>query len=46
MDNIVVKGARENNLKNIDITLPKNIRKDKKQKTEKLVNRALEYFVK
>ncbi len=24
MDNIVVKGARENNLKNIDITLPKN----------------------
>ena len=29
-----------------DITLPKNIRKDKKQKTEKLVNRALEYFVK
>ena len=24
MDNIVIKGARENNLKNIDITLPKN----------------------
>ena len=24
MDKIVVKGARENNLKNIDITLPKN----------------------
>lgn len=24
MDNIIVKGARENNLKNIDITLPKN----------------------
>ncbi len=24
MDNIIVKGARENNLKNIDITIPKN----------------------
>ena len=24
MDNIVIKGARENNLKNIDLTLPKN----------------------
>ena len=24
MDKIIVKGARENNLKNIDITLPKN----------------------
>ena len=24
MDNIIIKGARENNLKNIDITLPKN----------------------
>ena len=24
MDKIVVKGARENNLKNINITLPKN----------------------
>ena len=24
MDNIIVKGARENNLKNVDITLPKN----------------------
>ena len=24
MDNIVIKGARENNLKNIDITIPKN----------------------
>ena len=24
MDEIVIKGARENNLKNIDITLPKN----------------------
>ena len=24
MDQIIVKGARENNLKNIDITLPKN----------------------
>ena len=24
MDNIIVRGARENNLKNIDITLPKN----------------------
>ena len=24
MDEIIVKGARENNLKNIDITLPKN----------------------
>ena len=23
-DKIIVKGARENNLKNIDITLPKN----------------------
>mgnify|MGYP003517498852 FL=1 len=24
MENIVIKGARENNLKNIDLTLPKN----------------------
>ena len=24
MDNIIIKGARENNLKNIDITIPKN----------------------
>ncbi len=24
MDNIVIKGARENNLKNVDLTLPKN----------------------
>ena len=24
IDQIIVKGARENNLKNIDITLPKN----------------------
>ena len=24
MDQIIIKGARENNLKNIDITLPKN----------------------
>ena len=24
MDKIIVKGARENNLKNIDISLPKN----------------------
>ena len=24
MDSIVIKGARENNLKNIDLTLPKN----------------------
>jgi len=24
MDKIIVKGARENNLKNVDITLPKN----------------------
>ena len=24
MDEIIIKGARENNLKNIDITLPKN----------------------
>ncbi|MCI8445134.1 MAG: hypothetical protein HFG15_01720, partial [Bacilli bacterium] len=24
MDNIIIKGARVNNLKNVDITLPKN----------------------
>ena len=24
MDKIIVKGARENNLKNVDVTLPKN----------------------
>ncbi len=24
MDQLIIKGARENNLKNIDITLPKN----------------------
>ena len=24
MDQIIIKGARENNLKNIDLTLPKN----------------------
>ena len=24
MENIIIKGARENNLKNIDLTLPKN----------------------
>ncbi len=24
MENIIIKGARENNLRNIDITLPKN----------------------
>ena len=24
MENIIIKGARENNLKNINITLPKN----------------------